>query len=379
MITSLRLENFKGFREIDLRLAPITLLTGVNGMGKSSVIQAFLLLRQSFASGDLSAGRLLIGGELVDLGTGVDLLFEDANSDSIAIGFTVKRPSSFLSGRSWLKRFTYDRTAETLLAVDSENKSDNLTGELVGQPPFAGRFAYVHAERVGPRKTLPLSDARVLAFDLGTKGEYVLHILLEHGSEALPDNDPRVSSGGPKLIDQVGAWLQEVSPGSHLAIDPVRSADLAIGGFSFDREGDIPSRVFRATNVVFGLSYVLPVIVALLSTKPGGLVLIENPEAHLHPKGQTRMGQLAARAAAAGVQVIAETHSDHFMNGVRIEVRGGAIKPTDAAFHYFHREKSEIVVTTPTIDSDGRLSSWPEGFFDQHDENLVSLLAPREK
>ncbi|NGX98482.1 MAG: DUF3696 domain-containing protein, partial [Candidatus Afipia apatlaquensis] len=63
----------------------------------------------------------------------------------------------------------------------------------------------------------------------------------------------------------------------------------------------------------------------------------------------------------------------------RIEVRGGAIKPTDAAFHYFHREKSEIVVTTPTIDSDGRLSSWPEGFFDQHDENLVSLLAPREK
>jgi predicted ATPase len=99
----------------------------------------------------------------------------------------------------------------------------------------------------------------------------------------------------------------------------------------------------------------------------------------MHPRGQTRLGQLAARAAAAGVQVIVETHSDHFMDGVRIDVREGILKPEDAAFHYFERARDAVLATSPSIDADGRLDSWPDGFFDQHDENVVQLLAPKSR
>ena len=103
-------------------------------------------------------------------------------------------------------------------------------------------------------------------------------------------------------------------------LEEVAAADSVIAGFSFDRPGDVPSRSYRATNVGFGLSYTLPVIVALLAPA-GALCLIENPESHLHPKGQTKLAELAVRASRAGVQVFVETHSDHFMDGVRIAVR----------------------------------------------------------
>ena len=156
----------------------------------------------------------------------------------------------------------------------------------------------------------------------------------------------------------------------------VEAAGLIIPGFSFDQPGDVPTRPYRATNVGFGLSYTLPVILAFLS-EPGTLCLIENPEAHLHPRGQTKLGELAARAASAGVQIFVETHSDHFMDGVRIAVRDGLIKPDDVTFNYFQREGNTATVTCPEINEDGRLSEWPEGFFDQADENLDRLLAPK--
>ena len=121
----------------------------------------------------------------------------------------------------------------------------------------------------------------------------------------------------------------------------------------------------------------LPVILALLSP-PGTLCLIENPEAHLHPRGQTKLAELAARAAKAGVQVFAETHSDHFIDGVRIAVRDGLITPGDAEFHYFEREGNMTVVTSIQVDADGRLSRWPSGFFDQYDDNLARAAHAEE-
>ena len=104
--------------------------------------------------------------------------------------------------------------------------------------------------------------------------------------------------------------------------------------------------------------------------------MIENPEAHLHPQGQSKMAELAALAANAGVQVFVETHSDHFIDGIRIAVREGILTPEDTVFHYFERQGNESVVSSRVLDADGRLSEWPVGFFDQHEMNLVRLLGP---
>ncbi|MBC3921023.1 DUF3696 domain-containing protein [Undibacterium sp. CY18W] len=441
MISEIRLANFKCFKQLSLPLGMFTLLTGLNGMGKSSVIQSILLMRQSWLSGDLKTGRLALNGELTELGTGYDVLFEGADADQVGIGLnaytkTEAGMSSKIAIDFW---YSYDQKSDRLtsilpdIAVNREMKNIlssshfETVQELIQDPaslatlkiiasteeqgllwqgisqlqaqdqwikavereaisPFGGQFHYVFAERFGPRKMLPLSETHVRGENLGLHGEYVLHFLLEYGKKILLDHDdPRLFSKPeiPRSLEaQVDAWLQEISPGSHLSIEAIRKADSVLSGFEFDRPGDIKTRAFRATNVGFGLSYVLPVIVALLSAEKGAMVLLENPEAHMHPRGQTRLGQLAARTAAAGVQVIMETHSDHIMDGARIDIRQGGIgrlAAAHAAFHYFEREGAMAKVTSPNISDDGRLDNWPAGFFDQHDENLIELLAPKTK
>ena len=244
-------------------------------------------------------------------------------------------------------------------------------------PPLSGQLIYVNAERIGPRKFHHHSEVFARRGNFGARGEYTLSYLSARQDEALPAADPRCPNlPSRRLGEVVDYWLQEVTPGVHLELETIQNADAIIAGFSFDRPGDVESRTYRATNVGFGLSYTLPVVATLLAS-PGSLCLIENPEAHLHPRGQTRLAELAVRASLAGVQVIAETHSDHFMDGVRIAVRDGLIRPEDAAFHYFSRDGSKTMVSSPRVDADGRLSSWPEGFFDQHEDNLIKLLGPR--
>ncbi|WP_027145805.1 DUF3696 domain-containing protein [Mesorhizobium sp. WSM3626] len=379
---NLHIKNFKSIADAELPLGRITLLTGLNGAGKSSVMQALLAIRQSYKSGELQRGLLNFSGELVDLGSAGEVLFEDASEDRIEFSF-------ICDDRSESIRLAFDITEDRsiAIAVDApENKlaiqrmlaypttSALLTGELPGADHLA--FQYLHAERNGPRKSLPMSGRRRL--ELGTRGEYVLQALFEHQDSAtLSGSDPRRIEGhGARLRDLVEAWLSEVSPGVRLDLTPLAQADLIVGGYTFGSEGSLRSRSFRATNVGFGLSYILPVLVALLATPPGGLVLIENPEAHLHPRGQTRIGELCARAAAAGVQVLVETHSDHLMDGVRIAVREGIIDPEDAIFHYFTRSGSKSSVETPSIDRSGKLSAWPAHFFDQHRRNTARLVKP---
>jgi predicted ATPase len=137
------------------------------------------------------------------------------------------------------------------------------------------------------------------------------------------------------------------------------------------------SKRYRSTNVGFGITYTLPILIALLSATPDTLILLENPEAHLHPKGQSKMGELLALAASGGVQIIVETHSDHILNGIRLAVRRG-VKPEDIQLHYFDRylQKGQAItkIISPRIYQDGGIDKWPDGFFDQAEKDLMELL-----
>jgi len=244
-------------------------------------------------------------------------------------------------------------------------------------PPFGGDLFYVQADRIGPQKLYPRSKATARQNLLGARGEFALNYLSEN-SRLLPNGDPRLSNvQGEGTLDVVNHWLGDLSPGARLDFgDVIVQADMLVAGFSFEREGDIATRSFRPTNVGFGLSYVLPVLAALL-VSPGSLLLIENPEAHLHPQGQTRLAGLFVQAALAGVQVFVESHSDHFLDGIRLAVREERLRPDQVAIHYFRRQGTSTSVSSPKLNEDGRLSRWPEGFFDQHEDNLARLLAPR--
>ena len=192
MLRRIRLTNFKCFAALDLPCAPLNLLCGLNGMGKSSVIQALLVLRQSFESGELGAGRLVLGGELIDLGAGSDVLFEDAQEQIVEFELRGERPrtpgdASPLTGQpaagtfaglgadarvdvvknSWTGAFGYSRAGDQLAAVGLEETENDKLSAWGGSPPFGGRLHYVQAERVGPRKLYPLSEVAARRRDLG--------------------------------------------------------------------------------------------------------------------------------------------------------------------------------------------------------------------
>ena len=275
-------------------------------MGKSSVLQALLVLRQSAISGELDLGHLVLSGELASLGTGQDVLFEGAESDVVAF----ELHDSAASEPCYLA-FDYSRGADQL-GADLVAVSDSLVSPQVegaasrgiptmgGQwreiPPLGGHLIYLDAERIGPRKFYDRSEIFARRGNLGTRGEYAWNYLYARQSDTMASADPRCPghSAGRRMLHVVDHWLQEITPGAHVGLSAIQDADSVIAGFSFDRPGDVASRWYRTTNVGFGLSYTLPVLMALLAP-PGTLCLIENPEAHLHPRGQTRLAELAVR------------------------------------------------------------------------------------
>ena len=141
---------------------------------------------------------------------------------------------------------------------------------------------------------------------------------------------------------------------------------------------------FSPLNVAFGNSYILPIILAVLTAPENSLLIIENPEAHLHPSAQFRTGQLLALAAEHGIQIIVETHSDHLLNGVRVMAKAGMEGKgrTDAGkveIHYIYQDKDhpELHLNERIVlEEDGTLDHWPQGFFDEWELALRQINQP---
>lgn len=381
MINLLHLTNFKAFQNQSFAFKPLTLLSGINSSGKSSVLQSLLLLRQSYSQGLLPNKGLALNGDLVEIGKGKDAFCEAGKENLIC--FKV----SWTNGIEGLWEFNYNSGSDVLNIASEPDSASAPAGlrAVYQQSLFNNDFHYLQAERMGPRSYNKMSDYQVQQLNqIGTRGEYAGHFLAVNERKVI---QPKLNHAQIKtvksgvneqsvkesldLIDQVSAWMGEISPGTRLKINSNSDVDLVNIQFSFK-----DSNNYRATNVGFGLAYTLPIIVAVLSSAPGTLLLIENPEAHLHPKGQSQMGRLLALAASAGVQVVIETHSDHVLNGIRLTVHGGMLDPKDVQLHYFQRQQGITEIISPRIDRNGRIDRWPDGFFDEWDNSLEVLLEP---
>lgn len=365
MITGLTFRNFKCFESAELPLGGLTLLAGQNGMGKSTVLQSLLLLKQSSDAQTLGREGLLLNGPLVQVGTADSLLFDRAPVEEISLGF-----SSSEGTFRW--DFGYPGRSADMLPL--------LRGPTERTPLEALHLQYLSAERLGPRVIHESSaDAVDRRGTLGPDGRYTIAYLLGHERDEVlgPMRHPNAASSG--LKSNVEAWLSEVSPGAELR--PQAHVDINRASLRVRFPGpDDPGGEYVATSVGFGVSYVLPVLVGVLCARAGDLVLVENPEAHLHPKGQFAVGQLVARAATSGVQLLVETHSDHALNGVRLAVKKGDARAEQVALYFFDRQIAQgrpvLRIQSPRIDSDGRIDVWPSGFFDQWEASLDALLQP---
>lgn len=373
MFDRMRVVNFKAFAEAEIPLGGLTLLTGLNSAGKSTVLQVFGLLRQSndaglFEDGE-EQGGFLLNGPIVELGTGQDVLHEDyvpveGVERGIAIGLE-------RGGEQFLWTAAYQPESDHLPLVSGPGAG------LESQALFGRGFQYLKADRLAPAVSYPRShEAAIRRSFLGTRGEHAVNFLRYHADDpvVVPElRHPKTDSAA--LLHHVDAWMQEICPGVNLAAEAIDGTDLVRLGYQFGTAGVLSSnRPLRPTNVGFGLSYVLPIVIACLTAGPDSLLLVENPEAHLHPRGQTRMAELMAAATSAGAQLVVETHSDHVLNGLRLAVKRGAISPADVCLLYFQRVQRQIEVVNPAMGPDGMLSEWPQGFFDEWENSLDALL-----
>ncbi len=117
----------------------------------------------------------------------------------------------------------------------------------------------------------------------------------------------------------------------------------------------------------------MPIIATGLIAKSGDIFIVENPEAHLHPRAQSRLTEFFARLSVNGVQIFIESHSEHILNGIRVNALNPEINISneEVSIYYFNEEfKSEKL----NIDEKGKIANWPNGFFDQQEIDLAQIF-----
>ena len=336
MINQLNIKNFKLFREeIQLKLSNLTLLTGLNGRGKSSVIQALLLIKQSYQY-DKSLEYIVFDSNLLELGSFEDIRNVDENVTISIFQEGIDYLFSFYSikNNDLKAELTYDRR------LDISSLIDNMR--------------YISADRGSPKlyyKKSVLHDEEYV----GKNGEYTASVLFENREKIVQESLLlKKDTTPPFLLDQTGLWIERIF-GSH-SLNISNTIDTIVE-ITFSKE----RKNFKPVNVGFGYSYVLPIIVAGLLAKEGDILLIDTPEAHLHPSAQSRLAKFLAKISTLGVQIIIETHSDHIVNGFRVSLKHKVINEESFVIQFFNDTGIEEVKVT----EEGEIKHWPDGFFDQ--------------
>ena len=345
MISEIRLHNYKSFIDQKIETAPLTVLTGLNSSGKSSIIKAIKMIKESYLK-DLTAGDFDKAYNIQALKsklTKYNSLSISLLMDDIRYGLDI----SDISDTGW---FSYVND------IKNDKRMDIAS------------IHYLSADRYGPRNTLPRGNIDMLD-SVGELGEYAISFLEKNHYYPVPEK-LRLNADSVNLQEVINDWLNVITPGAELE-------------YFFNTTTNEYAVTYNGINPVdtgFGLSASLPVLLSLLCFNSCSILLIENPEIHLHPAAQSKFGKLLAKSASLGNQIILETHSDHIIDGIRIAVLEHEITCTDVKLHFLKRDNFEkpTEVITPVLDENGKLSEWPDGFFDQSLKDKA-VLARRNK
>lgn len=377
-MTTLILGNFKCFVKIHIPFNRLTIMAGSNGNGKSTTIQALLLFRKTIEEncrqheGYYIMERELVGakvslneGYLLNLGNSSLVSNRNLGQDMLSISVEYNL-------RELMIQFVVDNKKANLY-IDIHKMS---TFEAPLLPILKNEFYYLNAERVGPRVNLPIQHYKFP--NAGFQGENVAQLIAETNYQTEIDRERRhPKSASPRLEQQLNAWLEDMMPGVRIvATQSANTLTSQIQVENYFTKGDPTT----ATNLGFGISYVIPIIATGLIAAKGSYMVVENPEAHLHPSAQSKIGRFLSMVAQSGVNVIVETHSDHVINGIQISVAKDEIDSNLTTINFFSQDQESLQpkLESITLNEKGDLSSWPKGFFDQTQIDLAELFKMRK-
>ncbi len=383
MIKSVRLKNFKCFRDSgEIPLGKVNIFTGYNGAGKSSLFQSILLLAQSVEGYELH--RLRANGKYVNLGSVSDFVTSGSDEKEFSIGIISEAPDYSLDF-TFSPNSTNSRLGDLRGFILNGQDQFSTSGKIGGADEsiayeggvsakkeikvadrvlqcadwtFLNIFRNIHyisANRLGPT----LYEARTEVDSenpIGVNGEHRLEML----------------KSKPEIIENIESELSFILERDTKIVVGDGEESKSILNLSF-KEGK--ADVVKSVNTGFGFAYVLPLLMAA-ECQQKGKIFVENPEAHLHPRAQSRLIRvLAKRAIENDNQLFVESHSEHIVNGIRLacllEKDKNPLTTEDVKFYFFNEENR---IVSLDIDEDAQLSPWPEGFFDQQQKDSAEIL-----
>lgn len=434
MLTRLHLQNFKSWRDTgDVQLRPITSFFGTNSSGKTSLLQALLLLKQTSDSSD--RGRVFHFGDKttpVDLGdfrsvvhrhnTDADLVlsldwkaakpFEviDTKSDDRAVladvqlGFSVvaSQTSSARALRMVVGEMSYRvggaafgmrrkskaKLEYELFADQTDFRFIHSVGRKWPLPPpvksygfpdqvrayfqnagFLADFELALEERLrhvyylGPLRAYPerrYTWAGAQPIDMGRAGESVVDALL-----ASRERGETISPGYKRkrltLEAYVAQWLQKLGLIHDFRVEPLAEGSQV---FQIKARKSPGSAEVLITDVGFGVSQILPVLVLCFYVPEGSTVILEQPEIHLHPAVQAGLADVLIDAwQKRKVQVLIESHSEHLLRRLQRRIAEEGVTPNEVALYFCSIEDGDSQLTPLAVDLFGNIENWPKDFF----------------
>lgn len=343
MLTRINVNGFKCLEDCELTLAPLTLLTGPNASGKSTVLQAMLLAFSGLEQKNVSYFREIVK----PFSQFEEVACRYSNAHEVRV---------HIQAENGLYTAVLDRSGF------------HVTPALDAAPfGYEENLFYLSAGRSGPEELSELN--RDLC--VGQHGQFALGLLERRKDKPVHPSLIHPEAHANTLKAQLAWWLSFViGVQTDAKTEKVTATTVKTTFHSEGVENVSP------LNTGAGTSFLLKLLIMCLTAKPGDLLLVENPEIHLHPGAQSRLGSLLAFLTARGVQIVVETHCEHLINRVRYEIYTRQLPAGNAAIHYKPgvREPFEAIFINGQghfCDMEGKERPFPPGFFDS---TLAELL-----
>lgn len=432
MITSLRAKNFKSWKDTgDLHLAPLTGLFGTNNSGKTSLLQTFLLMQQTVESQD--PRRVLYTGDdnsLIDLGTFFDLIHGHDSNATLSLSFKWELTQALeiieletqsipiLNNPSFdtnirlnrdqpiVQSFTYRHSNQRFgmsrkgkrgktqnghynlvhdgYEVRQAQKADSLLptpfkcygfpSEALAHYPdiwflpwlaLSLETAFNQISYLGPLRQPPYRTyiwAGDAPTDVGPLGEDTIAALL--ASRAKPSN-------ASKLERTVAKWLKKMGLIHSFSLKPIAENRKI---YEVRVKITPESTEVLLTDVGFGISQILPVLVLCYYVPEGSTILLEQPEIHLHPSVQSHLADVLVDVVKnRKVQIIVESHSEHLLHRLQRRIAEEVLSAEQVALYFCSMKGTASHIEPLCLDDYGNITNWPNNFFGDEMGDLVAM------
>lgn len=372
MITKIKIKALKSIRDLTINCSNLNLFVGTNSSGKSTLIQALLLVKQNEID---EAG---LNGKYVSLGDFREVRNHSMNDSSIRIDLWGNNNSKPL----WVE-FKEDKENDGC-SVDVPKWDDNslFEDDLEDSDEYSlfaeEGFRYLSCQRIGAKDVY---DKNIVNDDeLGNNGEFALAYLLKNESRAIKKEiciiDKYLTNS---YIDQVNYWLEYII-GMKLLINNIKKTNYLQAIYNNNHASmNSPAMYSRPVNVGSGVSYLISSIITCLGSSKGEIIIIENPEIHLHPKAQSRLLEFLYFISSNDRQLFIETHSDHIFNGIRVGVANGTIDKNAVSVNFLTLNNYETKCNPIEFGVYGKITGINEemdinDLFDQFEIDLDKMM-----